>query len=211
MKRILTTLTISFLAAMLFIHCDSKSAANPTCFQYKATEKEKRINFLTAKMLAENYLNDTNKSYAWNENRRLGDDAICAWYSLQVIKDFIYKFEDTIAKQGHAGRYKLGLRFYYVKYPSSQDMKNNLYLDSLPGEYAYHHGLMIVPTYWNERLEAFVDFDPGDMKDGPRKFRRTSSKEVMVISSLGGNELENNVMNHGGVSPPPKSIGTFGQ
>jgi hypothetical protein len=108
------------------------------------------------------------------KTRNLGlarQDARSVWFSLDKLKAFIESIEQKVG--GNCSKsYGLGIRIYYSVYPDSTvikaDKKQKKYFDDhkLPMEYANHHTVVMVPTYWNESDGYNYDFDPRFRKRG---------------------------------------------
>ena len=78
-------------------------------------------------------------------------------------------------------------------------------LATLRADYANHHTIFMVPTYWDWKLQANVDFDPFNGCRG--KFGLTdTSKHALILWDMGTGDGD--AQNHGSLIPPGTSSGT---
>lgn len=85
------------------------------------------------------------------------EDARYGWHSIEFYKDYIGFLEQEAKK---VNMKISGLRMYYVAYPA----------DSLKyGEHADYQTFIYVPTYYDEKKQAHVAFDPLHVENGVPK------------------------------------------
>ncbi|MBL7727322.1 MAG: hypothetical protein JNM68_06550, partial [Dinghuibacter sp.] len=97
--------------------------ADSACFGYTPSFLTGKIDFATAKKMADLYAGDKGKFYIMNGDQYTGEqDARSIWFDLEKLKRFIGFIESAMCKAGCVGERYLGIRFYYAKYPSKDDM-----------------------------------------------------------------------------------------
>ena len=227
MKKILLLLNIVFATVIYFQNCTMpKQVISPLegsnknwhCLNYNDSVFT-GIPYSVAQRMFDNYstvqyADITNPSASAGA---LAQDSRSVWLSLDVIKKFIYKIEDTLFRKGADQKTRLGIRFYFAAYPDENTMAADPALRDLPREYALHHTLFLVPTFdkAEENNNVHYDFNPFYPVDNrlrrPVDFltaRSSMKKEAFqnqVTLSLGVTG-ETYMQNHGEVGPPPKPV-----
>lgn len=155
-------------------------------------------------------------------------DATSIWFTLDELKGFVQKIEACQPKRKGAYKPQLGIRIYYAKYPHS--LTNFTTLSGLSPDVAGMHTLFMVPTYNDTALHLNVDFNVdfvGSDSSHPVPYYKLSPEQKKTASILGfqppvwrdmvrvntarttGSISRDVIINHGGLSPPPDSLGSF--
>ena len=198
MKQVSIALNVIFIAALIAFSCshssksnNSTSTGNPPCPDCSNSSFQ-GISAATAHELANNY-----HSAMHNDT-----DSRCIWFSLDTIKAFICAIEKVNSNNCNKN-FKLGIRFYYGRYPGNMSGTDFFGLDS---RYPNKHTLFLVPTYLDGSVNR--DFDPskGLQQCEPEGF---DSKSVAILASASSSPpphtTSNEAKNHGDLIPP-KSI-----
>lgn len=214
MKKILIISNVVLLSIVVFQACKSLKEGNTNIARMGTTCMPCRdyssvpltlMDANLAKAIAERYAGDAGKNFIVSGGTASAvEDARSVWFSLETLKNFIWKIEDPLCKQGCTGM-GLGLRIYYAKYP--EDMASHPSLAGLSNDFRNRHTVFIVPTY-NDGSRN-VDFDPANL--GPVTCRPKTFKQWFndsIPPSLP--PLVLSVQNHGDLAPPPPGIATFG-
>lgn len=245
MKQISIALNVVLISVLVFIACSKKSqptvsskqtrisqlklAPNQQCSLCKTYERSELqgINAETAKGMSQTYRKEN--QLRMKDNTR---DARSAWFSLESMKAFIYLIEKASCDSGCSQNLKLGIRVYYAKYPPERDFPESL-SKAIPGSYAEHHTLFMVPTYRREdSMDINYDFDPwhiGGTPCKPKTFNSLfnqnfpfSDSNRSLILSIDTRQLTSDdgtvvgfldpmaplIKNHGGLIPPDPPEGT---
>ncbi|MBL7728650.1 MAG: hypothetical protein JNM68_13225 [Dinghuibacter sp.] len=183
--------------------------ADTACFGYDPSFLTGKIDFATAKKMADLYAGDKGKFYIMNGDQYTGEqDARSIWFDLKKLKQFIGFIESAMCKAGCFSDRYLGIRFYYAKYPTKNDMQLFPTLYGLPLEYANHHTLFMIPTYWDPLRKVNVDFDPAGVKENCGLVPIDPTKGHAYIA-VGEAESGTDGENHGGLRPPPENSASF--
>jgi hypothetical protein len=226
MKNVLFITNAVFLGIILFMSCNKADLAaaavtpepcNP-CTDHTSTPFT-GIKPSLAKKLFTDYK-------ILNQPKLLIDkkipDANSIWFSLESLKNFIWKIEQETCKHPCANPLQLGIRIYYGRYPSEMTEPG---LAGLPTSYAQHHTLFMVPTYQDFVNSAVHwDFDPrswgtdnckptpmSDLYNNPSFV--LANKEMLVFSIKEDQYFKSAdgtlqwIMNHGDMSPPGTIVG----
>lgn len=153
------------------------------------------------------YQKDKGKSYITRTHGEINpvEDARSIWFPLDKIKHYIWYIEHHVCEAGCYDKMKLGLRFYYIKYPDNLKGPDvPLEIRSLPASYAGHHSLVMVPGYiYKNKL---IDFDPASLTQGcnPRRLHLHNqvTDTVRIGLTLRETGIDINGENHGGIEPP---------
>jgi hypothetical protein len=227
MKKILIALNVMFASVIYFQNCTPQkmivgaiqgSNKNWHCVNYNDSTYN-GIPLSVSRIVYDKYTNiQYSKILATAPSlTTMTEDSRCVWFSLDVIKKFIYKVEDTLYRKGFNKNTRLGLRMYFATYPDTTGMQNNQYLDGLPLEYANHHTLFIVPTFDSTSAGASkpVHYDFNAFKGvstNSTPFINTSPLQKSIPSFW--NEpfacllITDDIymQNHGEVGPPPSPV-----
>ena len=239
MKKISITVNVLFLGIILFMSCNktninpsdkaeavssgkntsahgtnnhASKADCPTCYDYSQTYLE-GINTSTAITMSYNY--KTIDQQLLNTTLP-GDDANSVWFSLESLKNFVWKIEKAVCEQNCPDALKLGIRIYYGRYPQTMTGE----FAALDPLFAEHHTVFMVPTFQDAGNSTIHwDFDPWHwgknckptsmvewFAGSPRPF----DDDAALIFSIGGNQYFMNTgsgvlssaFNHGDLIPP---------
>lgn len=174
------------------------------------------ITAAAAQRMSQDYKADKRKSRVARNN---GDeDATSIWFSLDVLENFIKTIRDSTRNADC--QLNLGVRIYYAKYPSAQEMTAASFTGLNP-VVAKHHTVFLVPTYYSDSLHMNADFsfDHIGNKCKPTLYYKVmenpTTKPISVLGALNsfrapnsGTHVFYSVQNHGGLSPP-NGAGTF--
>ena len=154
-------------------------------------------------------------------------DANSVWFSLETLKNFIYKVESSVCRKGCTDKMYLGLRLYYAKYPVSNAMSEYPDLEGVDQSFGQHHTIFMVPTFQTDiNSQEHIDFDPwhwgnsscrptsmsewfahGDKPFGDENSLIFSLNEDQYFSVQGGG-FAASALNHGDLIPPYPLTGT---
>lgn len=151
-------------------------------------------------------------------------DATSIWFSVETLKNFIWKIEEATCEQRCPANLNLGIRIYYARYPKIVGTPGTDFA-SIPPSYKEHHTLFMIPTYQDLTNPSVQwDFDPwhwgGDnclptslstwMQQRPDPF---PGEESLIFSPSEDEYFKTGVdswglaRNHGSLIPPDVSIG----
>ena len=146
------------------------------------------------------------------------DEAMSVWFNLETIKKFVYHLENEAGNKD-IGPERLGIRFYYTRYPEMVDWGGYddlmTFQPSSPG-YGENHTLIGVPTINREGVD--FDFNPVDERTFSVTLNETTipstgalddfyalnSTELMAVLTPIPDATENSTgaQNHGTLIPP---------
>jgi hypothetical protein len=142
-------------------------------------------------------------------------DSRSVWFSLDVLKKFFYKVEDTLHNQGKNQAMRLGIRFYFGTYPEGKSFSSNPYFNQLPANYAGKHTLFLVPTFdeivnnitVHKEFNAFRQSGELNMLLPMQPILLDTSTTVST-TPVSIFTITNDIymQNHGEVGPPPAPI-----
>lgn len=165
-----------------------------------------RLDYNTARMMANAYAADEGKYYVWNGGQRTGEqDSRYVWYDLKRLKQFIALIEGAMCRSGCSNNTSLGIRFYFAKYPERKDMGMFPALYNVPYDYALHHTFFMVPTFWDPAKGINVDFDPAGLGTSCSLEPLDPVKGGVYLAT--GPSDGGGGQNHGGMRPPPPEDG----
>ena len=237
MKKLLIISNLITFALLAFMSCEkttpSETRANPVplssakgssssatapvecnpCFDY-TTIPFSGLNAGTAYTVSYNY-KTINQPLLYIDG--VGDDANSIWFSLESLKNFIWKVETSVCEKKCPKPLQLGIRLYYGRYP--EQLTNDL--AELNPEFAQRHTVFMVPTFQDESNEqVHWDFDPwhwGNDRCRPKSMsdwftafgNKPFGADNSLIFSIGedqyfneGNGTLSSAMNHGDLIPP---------
>ncbi len=241
MRKISFVANVFFVAIIVFMSCNktdivpatesknlnlektgssmqTKREPCPGCYDYTATGFQ-GIRAETAKMMSTNYKLINQPLLAIDGNI---PDATSIWFSLESLKNYIWKIEQAACKAGCDNALRLGMRVYYGRYPES--MTNEL--ANLDPAFAQHHTLFMIPTFQDtNNSTVHWDFDPWHWGSDPCKpttmtqwfaiSPRPFGEQNSLIFSIDEDQyfMNNNgtlssALNHGDLIPPYPSIGS---
>jgi hypothetical protein len=229
MKKISTICNLILITVIYFYACkniqrsSTESIGNcksSICMDYTNQPIPGLIRYGLLKKMSHDYSSDSWKRLiqpASNEDNKNGTinqlDALSTWFSLEKIKKYIWYIESTFCKNGGDTSLRLGLRFYYIKYPDIMSKSGRYSDDDLQGvntKYANHHSLVMVPGFYNESGQL-IDFDPRFINSNGKPMLLNDKKAFQdttyVIALF---LLEGEGDNHGGIRPPPPPTETSG-
>jgi hypothetical protein len=225
MKKLLLATNLLFMAIIYFQSCiptkqvivsPEGSRKNWVCLNY-ADSTFSGITYGTAYKMFETYGGNQFARITNNLNPNT-DDSKFVWFSLDVIKKFIYKIEDTLHAKGADPSTRLGIRFYFAAYPDSNQMKTIKDLNQLPSSYGKRHTLFMVPTYdiasaTGTIHQDFNAFEPLSTAKKPSPSMLLDSRTVKSVFTLkmAGLGVTNDIyiQNHGEIGPPPQPGTSF--
>ena len=237
MKSFLVFTNILFIAAIIYLlwfrkckeiespsHGGDKPCTAVHCKDYSG-DMQGLIDFTVAQKMANDYAADAGKFWIGSGPADKTQDARSAWFSLETLKKFIWKIEDTLCKAGCIDKIKTGIRIYYAKYPDSATMKLSPDLAGVKPQFEFHHTVFMVPTFDKGTGDdvKHVDFDPWhmgpdkcnpiplsawfkQMKQDQQRQQKEPRKTMFLIMGGGSNSDE---QNHGDLMPPPADEGGF--
>jgi hypothetical protein len=221
MKKILMSLNILLIGIIVFQACNSNKqdktvdvTVNPKneCLNRfcKTASFDTLHGTLEAgiiKQLSESYLSDKGKG---NINGNIkSPDALSVVFNIEKIKTIIHEMQEQACLKGCVDNLtKLGIRFYFVKYPGDLGSRNDG-LRGLPAENNNKHSLVMVPVYkskvngtWGDWYDYNLWTVSGSNCFDPIWLGQPDKKLVARgILPDGGD-------NHGGIGPPPEP-GTY--
>lgn len=249
MKKISLLSNMVLAAIILFISCnktdlstsggtngtDANTAAGmktgqtskvscPACRDYSTVPLNGML-ASTAKVISENYKSENQPLLQISPGN---DDANSVWFSLETLKNFIYKIESAACQKGCSDRLHLGLRLYYAKYPVSNAMGEYDDLQGVDTDFGQHHTIFMIPTYQTDvNSPDHIDFDPWHWGNNPCKPTSMSewfsllgdkpfgndnslifslNEDQYFTTSQGG--ITPSALNHGDLIPPYPFTGT---
>jgi hypothetical protein len=227
MKNVLFVTNVVFLGIILFMSCNKADLATaPAVIQpcNPCTDHTKTgftgITANRAKSMFNDYRTMNQPLLQIAEGN---DDANRIWFSLENLKNFIWKVEQEVCKHPCARPLKLGIRIYYGRYPADMNVPG---LTDLPDEYAQHHTLFMVPTYqdavndniqwdfdplhWGNStcmptplVDLFKNISPAGIPFGNQESMFFSIAEKQYCKNADGSISQWGIMNHGNMNPPP--------
>ncbi len=201
-----TTISLSFIAAslcmLIFSSCDPNNGGN-TQNPPPVEKHEHRIPMEDIRNMVDKYRKERQEII--NKHPELismyGEgfqDTRSIWFSWEELRAFVHTVEKEI-KEKNVNVNMDGLRLYLSVYPSKNDsIKESDYLQSIPKEYRNHTSIFMVPTYYDEKSQSSIDFDPAymDANNTPKQLSSLRSGDsVGVMRSY-------NAANHGALCPP---------
>lgn len=230
MKKLLIAIIILLLAIifiLLYCNCRKKCpdgngkpqtgfCKTGDCNDYNGEPMHGMLNYILAKRMSDDYGNDMGKKYVWNNDLRIDTsiDSRSIWFDYKKMKQFIGYIEQNLCRNGCYDTLSLGIRFYYAKYPSPNQMSEYSDLDGVPREYGTRHTLFMVPTFWDATRHLNIDFDPGQIR-----YKCLIVPIDTVVGSVPGRvwgaalrsvDGGEDAQNHGSLRPPPADAGGFG-
>jgi hypothetical protein len=213
MKKILIATNILFLGIIAFQACNSdhpKEAVASTsyCDDSCMVKFCKPYNYdlmpgvLEARIihhLSDSYAGDNGKGFInGDDNSR---DALSVVFNIEKIKTLIYMMQDKACKYGCDPSTELGIRYYFIKYPSDLNPNRTDGLN-LPIDNSNKHSLVMVPVYRTNPNGDWYDYDLWVSQKG-NCFPAIDTNRMHVAP--GGGVLPDGGDNHGGIGPPPGS------
>jgi len=190
--------------------------ANCTSYTYDYSNKPwtGQIDARLAKVMAENYKNDKQKSLIYIDGSEIHDsDARSVWFPLESLKSYIWDVEKQSCSN-NCNSEQLGLRIYFAKYPDkSSQFWSWPGLWEVKSEYENRHTIFMIPTYRNGGNDN--DFDPwsgcnkvvtpGTINNPADTINSVKSKYVYYFAL---SETGQDGKNHGTLIPPGDPTGT---
>lgn len=235
MKKLLIISNLFMLSLIMFISCkkdklnttssttseaglhgkgshDANREECPKCFNHSTTPFE-GVNATTAWTISNNYKTINQPLLEING---VGPDANSIWFSMESLKNFIWKVEEAVCEKRCPNGINLGIRLYYARYP--EQLTNDL--AGLNPDFAQRHTIFMVPTF-QESPDSQIhwDFDPWHwgtdgckprsmtewFATGPKPF----GSENSLVFSIGESQYFTDgygnltsALNHGGLIPP---------
>lgn len=211
MKKILLGLNILFLGIIIFQGCTTSMNAaisndNKTTFQNYATTPFIGLSNNLIKTMVQEYYNAS----AYQNYHPTGDnvDSRSIWFNLDTLKKFIWYVETTSKANGLNNMNKLGVRFYYGRYPEQSTWSLYPEMATVPTQFEKLHTAFLIPTYFNTTTNYNVDFDPNYMTSGNPNDIKTllNGKQRTLLTTLrtmGEPDASGDMrQNHGDLIPP---------
>jgi hypothetical protein len=223
MKKLLLAVNIMLLAAILFQACNKKPKANPdvpltnetctgVCKDYSGMPLPGIVtdNTLITK-LSTDYANDMGKGNLTGLLDPAGlpqKDALSVCFSLEQLKNLIFKLEVAACKAKCTD--PLGIRFYYIKYPSTVGTADApADLNGLNVDCANKHSLIMVPAHYNNGY--YHDFNISGSGSGCNFIlyaSKSTSDSLHPVAGIMAPTSGSTGSNHGDLGPPP-APGTY--
>lgn len=134
-------------------------------------------------------------------------DALSVVFDIEKLKTLIWLMDSAFCKASCDTTKELGIRFYYIKYPSTIGTSNSPEdLGGIKAENRNKHSLVMVPVYRKRNMPGaeWYDYDLWSLEPGCFHkifLPNTSEFQFWGIGPDPGD-------NHGGIGPPPEP-GTF--
>jgi hypothetical protein len=220
MKKFLlaTTVILLFTSAFLAYQLYTKAKTHPEhvappctpkC-DYSTTLWDGRIDASLAKIMAENYKNDRQKSMVFNNSGITQEsDARSVWFPLESLKSYIWSVENKNCLNDACRKEVLGLRIYFAKYPGLESPEwSTGGLSGLQNAYANHHTIFMIPTY--SQNGSNIDFDPWSRACGNLVLHSGSTDSIshQAIYFFDQLTFDPSGKNHGTLIPPGDDAGT---
>lgn len=221
---LIAIIILLLIIIFLLLYCNCRRKGKPCCEQppqkgycaaaindgYTPGEESGFVAYTTALSMHLDYKNDDGKKYVWDNSRKMNiEDATSVWFDLPKLKRLIGYIENSMCTNGCKDSTRLGIRFYYAKYPDADRMASLEDLKMLPANYAHRHTLFLVPTYWDPSAGADVDFDPMQVKKGcifKNHIDSVKGRVWMALPVPDGSGTD--ATNHGSMIPPDLDKGT---
>jgi hypothetical protein len=236
MKKLLIATNIMLLVIISFMACNSNqqnssktTAINQTsscmdrfCKRYPVEYlNSSRIRADLIAEMSDSFANDLGKGYITGSGSIVVDggghstakiaangmtrDALSVVFDLEKIKTLAWLMDSAFCA-GNCPDKEMGIRFYYVKYPSTlETQKSPDELNGLKATERNKHSLVMVPVYRTKNMPnaEWYDFNLWPLKAGcfTRIYLGNSEFPAYGIGPNPGD-------NHGGIGPPPDP-GTF--
>ncbi len=214
MKKMLIAIIILLLIViflLLYCNCrkkcvscdDNKKPAAESCSVFCYTppngELEGMIDYANLAKMSFAYFSDAGKSKITGTTN---DDALSMVFDLDKIKTLIWQMEKRACSLD-CKKVKLGIRYYYVKYPST--LGTAAAPDCLDGISAIEknkHALVMVPVWWDAEHSVWRDYNLWERSDSCfPEFPPKNHGDSLRIGIAGTNGEGGD--NHGGIGPPP--------
>jgi hypothetical protein len=182
---------------------DPKDCEAALCKDYINGSWGGRITVEVAQEIADKYTKDAAKDFIWRDNVRTETkDARAAWFPLRDIKNYIMQIEKEAC--GKNCYDSLGIRIYYGKYPGKESSIWGLDGMEEQKDFAEHHTLFMVPTFYDAETSIHYDFNP--WMPGCPKLGSTQGDQSSVKSAI---FLVGDSKNHGSLIPPKSPDGAY--
>jgi hypothetical protein len=218
MKKFLIATNLLLLAIIIFQACHKKNVppcntdhsfcGDSTCFNNDGSPLKGLIDYNLALRMSADYANDDGKSFIYDgHTNTMQPDARSIWFDLNKLKKFIGFIESSLCKASCVKTDSFGVRLYFAKYPGEADMKKLSDLYGVPLEYAHHHTLFMVPTFWDPVRNRNIDFDPRQPVSGCQLKQIDSTSKGVYIQFTQTPGSTSQEQNHGSLMPPPAGAG----
>jgi len=231
MKQNFATLAVSALIVCCICNAGCKNNVSPThprtdscavfCSNYVTDSiLQGMITMHTLMEMTDRYKKDKCKSQICPDNVVNDDhntaritpqpDALSMVFDLKKLQTLIWQMERYACQHNCNPKVKLGVRFYYVKYPADLGTdRADACLSGLRETEKNKHALVMVPVYWNEGKKRWFDYNIWTRALNPGCFPIFSALDSLVgVAAFAREGDPNSGDNHGGVGPPPDP-GTF--
>jgi hypothetical protein len=228
MKKILLFLNIILVGIIVFMVGKPNSNAQSTrqvqvfdtcmarlCRDTPTGHLTGMIDGLLLKQMSESYAKDAGKGYITTSSFgqrgkvKLQRDGLSVVFDLNKLRLLILQMQRNAYCNNHCDTsIKLGIRFYYIKYPSNTGVPGaSPSLDTLSSDLRNKHSLVMVPAYKRKTDTEWHDYDLWGSRSGCFNsilFPGSGNPSFIPMGGVSGDLGDN----HGGVSPPPYP-GTF--
>lgn len=184
----------------------TRSCISAICKGYREAELSGMLTSQTIKALSKSFARDPWKANIHGEKNQ--KDALSIVFDLEKIKALVYLMESAKCNNNCAKTYELGIRYYYIKYPSKIGHENPYpELANIDPDALNKHSLAMVPVYRQKGDSLWRDYNPwASTKDNcfpAVDFPVSNPKLKFRAVAPDAGE------NHGSIGPPPEP-GTFG-
>jgi len=176
------------------------TCADKLCKDYSSTDFTGILQSRFAKIIADNYKADNSRNKIWMSGARTDkDDATSVWFSLTTLKKYLWEVEKKNCEQNCND--SLGIRIYFAKYPeATNEFWDQTGMIAVRDEYANHHTVFMVPTYYLDGIHYDYDAFRGKCRV---PLKSTIGSPVPVENILFGDQ-----QNHGSLIPPRAADGS---
>lgn len=211
-KMLIAIIVLLLIVIFLLLYCNcrekcdtSKKPDKPTdtcnviCLTPPNGELEGMIDYAALVSMSRAYASDPGKNTITGTR---SPDALSMVFDLNKIKTLIWEMEHRQCSL-HCKKLKLGIRYYYVKYPSTLETPAAPdCLDGIAATEKNKHALVMVPVWWDEQDRVWRDYNVWERSsECYPKFPPKTSADSLHIGVTGTNGEGGD--NHGGIGPPP--------
>ena len=216
MKKMLIAIIVLLLIViflLLYCNCRKKCASVPpgkpadSCLVFCTDSVDRlqgMIDFNALARMSNDYARDPGKSKITGSGNPGKNDALSMVFDLKKIKTLIWQIEHYICRN-HCDDRKLGIRYYYVKYPPEVGTSDApASLQRIDPSERNKHALVMVPVYYDKVKKEWHDFDIWNYPTSCFHMFPIPGGTSGLPSLFGGvTGTEEGGDNHGGIGPPP--------
>lgn len=221
MKNIFMHFVLIVFMAALLPSCEvkEKPSTPPPGAPINIKDFKGMIDPKTAIALSKAYAADNAKSLVYVDNKVTTEkDARSIWFSLNDLKKYVAYIEQQARKSGCTNIDNFGLRLYYGKYPSKEEIAANANLKGLEN-YASRHTIFFSPTFYDKKTNTNIDINPTqvsrdcgfNLANNENTKPQTKQMGILLFAPTPPPAEEDNyLLNHGTLKPPPdEEEGTY--